>query len=71
MEGAVYTAEKLPENTRQLEFGKIPIWNSAKLPFGIWQNFGPFFLADDAEIQKKQVVLVMDWEVKFLLIKKY
>lgn len=57
MEGAVYIAEKLPENIRQ---------------FGIRQKFGPFFVADDAEMQKKQGVLVMRREVKLLpRLKKY
>lgn len=39
MEGAVYIAEKFPENIKQ---------------FGIWLKFGPLFVADDAEIKTKQ-----------------
>lgn len=37
MEAAVYIAEKLPENIRQ---------------FGIWQKFGPYFVAGDAETRE-------------------
>lgn len=37
MEAAVYIAEKLPENIRL---------------FGIWQKFGPYFVAGDAETRE-------------------